>query len=108
MKKINLLPILLAFSIPAFAADAVPFADVDQNQDGILNISEAQDALPEVEIIDTNDDGIVSKAEAETAVPGLRLSPQGQGDGSSPVGAVEYQMIVQAINDQSGDTASIN
>jgi len=108
MNKFLLLSTLFAFSFPVFAADAVPFAEVDRNQDGVLNTSEAQDALPEVEIIDVNDDGIVSKAEAETAVPGLRLSPQGQGDGSSPVGAVEYQMIVQAIGDMEDSTASIN
>lgn len=98
----------VSFSIftSAYAATAAQFSDVDENSDGMLNIGEAKAALPELAIVDENNDGIVSKSEAEKSVPGLTLTPNGQGDGSVPVGEREYRMIVQAIEEQTGQRVS--
>lgn len=100
MKLVNAISLLAAMAaFPALAQQDAPasFQEVDKNTDGVLNIEEAHEALPGVEISDANADGVVSKSEAENSIAGLELTSDGQGDGAAPVGEPEYRMIVQVL-----------
>lgn len=94
MKKLTLVPAILSFvAFPALAAPE--FSEVDADQDGVLSITEAQDALSDLLIVDANMDGLLNAAEIESAVPGLALNalePE-----TATIGEYEYELIVQAM-----------
>ena len=88
-------PFFLA-SAMAMGQDELPrFADVDTNADGVLSISEAQDALPVI-IRDLNSDGVVNRNEVVAVMPEIEF----EADDVTEVGASDYELIVEYLNEQ--------
>lgn len=109
MNNRYLIPVFSFSLLFAASAGADPVADfsmADKNQDGVLGMEEAREALPETQITDVNGDGIVSKAEAENSIPGLTLTSESAADAESPVGSAEYLLIVQAITEETAREVS--
>lgn len=100
MKKLTFVPAILTFaSIAAMAptafAAAAAFSEVDIDGDGVLGITEAQTAFPDLLIVDANMDELLNAAEIQSAVPGLELNalePE-----TATLGEAEYQQIVETL-----------
>lgn len=85
----------LVGSALAMAQDELPrFADVDTNADGVLSISEAQEALPVI-IRDLNSDGVVNRNEVAAVMPDIDFDA----DDVAEVGASDYETIVEHLAD---------
>src|SRR5690606_27505052 len=96
-RNLKLAPALLAFlAWPALAEVPTDFSEVDADADGVLSITEAEEALPEVAIPDMNGDGMVNPAEAEAAIEGLMLVTT-EDKSTGYVTESEYQLIVSAV-----------
>jgi Ca2+-binding EF-hand superfamily protein len=97
MKKllISAMGVLLTVSAVIFAQDTPQFSQADQNQDGVLNKTEADQALTALGIIDGNQDGVISKSDVKRALPDIEF----EGDDDSAVGQTEYQKIVQILEE---------
>lgn len=96
-RNLKLAPALLALlAWPALAEVPTDFSEVDADADGVLSITEAEEALPEVAIPDMNGDGMVNPAEAEAAIEGLTLVTT-EDKSTGYVTASEYQLIVSAV-----------
>lgn len=96
-RNLKLTPALLAFlAWPALAEVPADFSEVDTDADGVLSISEAEQALPEVAIPDMNGDGMVNPLEAEAAIEGLTIVTT-EDKATGHVTEAEYQLIVSAV-----------
>lgn len=81
MRKLMLTAAALAL-VPAGAALAQSFADLDANGDAVLTLAEAQAGYPALTAegftaIDTNADGALDEAELTAAVEAGVLQPEG-------------------------------
>ena len=83
-------------SAMAIGQDELPrFADVDTNADGVLSISEAQDALPVI-IRDLNSDGVVNRNEVAAVMPDIEFDA----DDVEEVGSSDYETIVEHLTEE--------
>ncbi|MEX0618303.1 MAG: hypothetical protein WDZ76_13415 [Pseudohongiellaceae bacterium] len=113
MKYRYLAPTLLAFvAATAFAQQpgqqpgqqqARDFEEVDRDANGELSVEEARGAFPELEFEGLDDSDALTRSDIEDEISGLSL---GQGDEDSPVGRMEYQQIVQAMENEQERAAS--
>lgn len=88
-------PFFLASAMAMGQDDLPRFADVDTNADGVLSITEAQDALP-VTIRDLNSDGVVNRNEVAAVMPETGF----EADDVTEVGASDYQIIIDYLDEQ--------
>lgn len=101
-RNLKLAPALLALlAWPALAEVPTDFSEVDADADGVLSISEAEEALADVSIPDMNGDGMVNPAEAEAAIEGLMIVTT-EDKSTGYVTEAEYQLIVSAVQASEG------
>lgn len=81
-------------SAPELRVEMRSFEEVDINSDGILNKSEADAALPALSLGDADQNGDISKAEVKVVLPQIAF----EADDMEPVGAAEYQQIIEAVD----------
>lgn len=102
MKKLFYVQLLALFASAQVVAEPAEFTKADADKDGILSISEAKEALPDLVIVDVNDDGLFNLEEAAMSIPELdatvkassELNPEGL------VGQSEYQQILQVLSNR--------
>ena len=97
MKNVYLISALLSVAATAAVAQTVEFSAIDTDQNGVLNVSEINAAMPQVMIVDANNDNIVSEEEAVAAVTGLVLPQEAEGDDNATVGEADFGLLVAAL-----------